>query len=415
MEFLILCVGTDGDFLPLVPLSRNLAARGHDVTLLGPPPFSYAARQSGLGFIPLWTADEQARFEKDIERMGGRYGLRYVSKHAIGWTESAYRIIQSLHSPGMTLLAPDHTAIWADVAASVQLGCRVIRFLIDPPHLPDAPGAAPDPPFGLVQNLLALQAAMDFQASVARLGLDPSRFSLSALPNARQGIPRFALWPEWLTPDVRDSRVRRFGFLYSEGGSLPPEDLERAGDLQRFAIFIAGPRANLDRWSVRFFRAALEASRRLGIGALLLRGTPPECELPKWAKWRASAPFSEVLPRASILVHHGGIGAAAAGIRHGLPQVLIPRLASQFTNAACLRRCGVACSIAHDRIHADVLYRYMARALGDNRMRRRARELSLRIDTHRDTENACDFIEEFSRNHSAIDYPDATDGKSLIP
>jgi len=58
-------------------------------------------------------------------------------------------------------------------------------------------------------------------------------------------------------------------------------------------------------------------------------------------QFRCVCSLQAVLPRAAILVHHGAIGTAAAGIRHGIPQVLIARLFTQYTNAEYLRHSDV--------------------------------------------------------------------------
>jgi rhamnosyltransferase subunit B len=52
-------------------------------------------------------------------------------------------------------------------------------------------------------------------------------------------------------------------------------------------------------------------------------------------------PFSLLLPRASALVHHGGIGTCAQGLASGLPQLVMPMAYDQLDNALRLKRLGV--------------------------------------------------------------------------
>lgn len=57
-------------------------------------------------------------------------------------------------------------------------------------------------------------------------------------------------------------------------------------------------------------------------------------------------PLSAVLPSCSAIVHHGGAGTALTALAHGVPQLVIPRLADQPANAAVIaaRGAGLVCS-----------------------------------------------------------------------
>ena len=48
-------------------------------------------------------------------------------------------------------------------------------------------------------------------------------------------------------------------------------------------------------------------------------------------------PLDHLLPHASAIVHHGGIGTAAAAIEYGIPQLIIPRVFMQPWNAHWLK------------------------------------------------------------------------------
>ena len=96
-----------------------------------------------------------------------------------------------------------------------------------------------------------------------------------------------------------------------------------------------------------FFAAAVDACRRLGRrGILLSRHTehlPPS--LPGTVMHAAYAPFSELLPRAAALVHHGGIGTTAQAMRAGVPQLLMPMSHDQPDNALRVEKFGVGAAL----------------------------------------------------------------------
>src|SRR5438477_8641259 len=65
MHVILATVGTDGDVFPHVGLGRVLRARGHPVTLAAPETYRARAAATGLGFVPLATAEEVGRMLAD--------------------------------------------------------------------------------------------------------------------------------------------------------------------------------------------------------------------------------------------------------------------------------------------------------------------------------------------------------------
>ncbi len=61
-------------------------------------------------------------------------------------------------------------------------------------------------------------------------------------------------------------------------------------------------------------------------------------------------PFSEVLPRAAMLVYHGGIGTLAQTIKAGIPHLVVPNGHDQFDNGWRIERLGLGRSIPQTRI-----------------------------------------------------------------
>jgi UDP:flavonoid glycosyltransferase YjiC (YdhE family) len=56
--------------------------------------------------------------------------------------------------------------------------------------------------------------------------------------------------------------------------------------------------------------------------------------------------LQRLAPRSAALVHHGGIGTCAQGLRAGIPQLVAPVFFDQPDNAARLAALGVSVSIA---------------------------------------------------------------------
>lgn len=56
-------------------------------------------------------------------------------------------------------------------------------------------------------------------------------------------------------------------------------------------------------------------------------------------------PQADLLPRCSVVIHHGGAGTMYGSLAHGLPQVVLPQGADNFVNGELLARCGAGVSI----------------------------------------------------------------------
>jgi UDP:flavonoid glycosyltransferase YjiC (YdhE family) len=78
-------------------------------------------------------------------------------------------------------------------------------------------------------------------------------------------------------------------------------------------------------------RLVLEGVRRSGKRAILLSGWAGigALELPKDVFLLDYAPHSWLFPRMAAVVHHGGAGTTAAGLRAGVPSIVVPILADQ--------------------------------------------------------------------------------------
>jgi rhamnosyltransferase subunit B len=84
------------------------------------------------------------------------------------------------------------------------------------------------------------------------------------------------------------------------------------------------------------------------------------------------APLSEILPKARLLVHHGGIGTAADALREGVPQWLFPSAHDQADNAQRLVDLGVGRRFEADPTPAVLAAAAMALARSEHQARAEA-------------------------------------------
>jgi UDP:flavonoid glycosyltransferase YjiC (YdhE family) len=88
------------------------------------------------------------------------------------------------------------------------------------------------------------------------------------------------------------------------------------------------------------------------------------------------APFSQLMPRCAINVHHGGIGSTAQGLRAGKPTLIVPHSHDQFDNAARCERLGTSLTLPANRLNAARLTTALRTILDSPQMKSRAATLA---------------------------------------
>ncbi len=116
-------------------------------------------------------------------------------------------------------------------------------------------------------------------------------------------------------------------------------------------------------------------------------------ELPANVRLFGYVPFSLLLPRAALLVYHGGIGTLAQGIKAGVSHLVVPHGYDQFDSGWRIERLGLGRSIPETRYRAPRVARAIASLLEDSGGAARRREFSARIDSTDSLERACRLLE----------------------
>jgi rhamnosyltransferase subunit B len=214
------------------------------------------------------------------------------------------------------------------------------------------------------------------------------------------------LFPEWFAPNQPDwpQPIVRAGFpLYDPhpGAALSPE-LERfLADGPAPLVFTHGT-ANAQ--AAGFFRHA-----RVAVGGLGADGKPVRAvflsahreqigpDLPASILWQEYVPLRRLLPRAALLVHHGGIGTTAEALQAGVPQLVVPLAHDQFDNGARVAALGVGASLAAaklgDPVRAAKLTRALGGLLGDPQVAARCAALRRRVASSPGMDTLCARLE----------------------
>lgn len=197
-------------------------------------------------------------------------------------------------------------------------------------------------------------------------------------------------------PDWPSSAVRT-GFAYFDQGprpGFPPELQEFLDNGPPPIVFTLGTAAVFSAGD--FYRQSITAAQRLGRRAVLLIGRDPanqiEGPLPDGIIAVQYAPYSQLFPRASAIVHQGGIGTTAQALRSGRPMLVMPHAFDQPDNADRVVRLGVGLTIPKAKYNAARATRALGRLLDDPSFARKAEAVGARIRQEDGATSACNLI-----------------------
>jgi UDP:flavonoid glycosyltransferase YjiC (YdhE family) len=229
------------------------------------------------------------------------------------------------------------------------------------------------------------------------LGLAPIRRPLHEWLHSPTRI--IGLFPPWFAAPAADwpPQVRLTGFPLYDG----PVSRALPAELVRFLldrgeppiVFTAG---TAQSHGESFFRAAVDACVRLGMRGVLISRSAGQlpAETPTSVRAFAQAPFGELLPRAKVIVHHGGIGTAAQALRAGIAQVVVPLAYDQPDNAARLKRLGVASILPQRRLNGAHLASTLRALLARPDLSAKLSEVARRFEHDSAVDDTCRLIEE---------------------
>lgn len=396
MRYLLTPVGSSGDIHPFIGLGAELRARGHEVLLTGAEPHRQVVERAGIQFLPTFTAEAYQAATEDPDLWHPRRGLAKVMEMAEESLVLTWRWLEEHYQPGRTMLVGHPVSFATRIfeertgapAATVHLAPSSIRSAHQVPALPSGVDISAAPlPFkrvlwSVVDHLLIdprIRPALNrFRA---RQGLPPVRRVFARWLNSPRAV--LGLFPPWFGPRQPDwpAPFHHASFpLWDDPDSHHDDPVTERFLADGPPPVVASP-GSANRQAAGFFRAVAGALQRSGRRGLFLTGYPEQlpADLPPTIHHCGYLPFSRVLPRASVFVHHGGVGSIAQGLAAGIPQLIMPMAYDQPDNALRARRLGVARWLAPGRFTTARVSRALDLLQGDAAVSRAADEIRSRL------------------------------------
>jgi rhamnosyltransferase subunit B len=402
-------MGSAGDVHPFIALGVALQARGHRATILTNPLFRPVVEAQGLGFLAVGTVEEANTAIANPELWHLRKGFSVIAQVMVPAIEQTYRLIEK-QADSNTVVAFSSLALGARLAqeklgvpsASVHLQPSIIRTYADQGMMGNVRLSASTPLWfkrGLFRLIDALVLDRRLKAPLnalrAKLGLPALDRVMHRWMHSPQLV--IAFFPEWFAAPQPDwpPNTHAVGFplwdAHGEAGPLAEaEEFLSAGAAP--ILFTPG---SAGATMQRFFKESIEAASRLGLRAMLVTNYPEQipAQLPANIRVFGYLPFSQVLPRAALLVYHGGVGTLAQGIKAAVPHLVVPHGYDQFDSGWRVEQLGLGLSIPERRYRARRVARTIEEILGDAAAPARRRNYAERINTADAVERACGLIE----------------------
>lgn len=380
MRLLIATVGSFGDVHPYLAIALEAKARGHQVTFATCSHYKEKIESEKLRFVAIPPDLSGFEFNEEARRRvmhpidGSRYVIQEVFlppieeayRILLGEAENADVLLGSTFALGIPLAAHKTKKPWF----TSYLQPAAIFSIYDPPQVP----ALPIMPWLRRFGTWPIRILKDFSNRGNRYFLKKlyelarrERIPTSAIPDLFGGASphgNLILFSKYFMPPTPDfpQPFTQCGFPFydkqdAHSTTLPPqlEKFLNQGDPP--VVFTLGTSAVLDPG--RFFDESAEAmhkSQRRGV--LLVSKLHAE----KYKTYNTTnlcivdyAPHSQLMPKALVNVHQGGVGTTAQALRAGRPMIVVPFSHDQPDNAMRVERLGVSQTIGRNHYNAQRL------------------------------------------------------------
>lgn len=418
MRIAMIAMGTRGDVQPYIALGQGLKAAGHFVRLITHENFEKLVRSYGLEFWPV-KGDVQAIMDtpemRDLLEKGNFLAItsrtaKASQQAAIDWAHDGLAACQ-----GIELLIAGVGGLFLGLALAEKLKLPLLQAYIFPFTPTRAFPAILFPRFisklGGDVNRLSHHLFRQIMWQGSRTGDRLARQQVLSLPPApflgsyhseyfqhpilygfsSFVIPKPSDWqntyvtgywfldeaPDWTPPKaLLDFLHKGSSPVYVGFGSMGSRNPEQTADLVLKAIAIAGQRAILQS----------------GWGGL------SKADLPDTVFIVDSIPHSWLFPRVAAVIHHGGAGTTAAGLRAGVPTIVIPFFGDQPFWGQRVAELGVGLEpISRKQLTTERLAEAIHRAVTDRPMRQRAADLGAKIQAEDGIANAVAIVHEIEQ------------------
>jgi UDP:flavonoid glycosyltransferase YjiC (YdhE family) len=417
MKFVLASYGTRGDVEPCAAVGCELLRRGHEVRMAVPPDLVGFAESAGLAAVA---------YGPDTQAMLDAHGNFWTCFFRNPWKiQDLIRLCREAWEP--------RTQCWGEMSTTLTSLADGADVLCT----------------GMVFEEVAANVAEYYDIPLATLHYLPVRAHGQLVPFLPAPLARTTMtvneWLSWrITKKVEDAQRRELGLPKATGPS--PRRIAERGSLEIQAydqVCFPGLAAEWAKWDGRrpfvgvmtmelptdadeevaswiaagtppiffgFGSMAVEspaatltmiagACAQLGERALVCAGWSDFSQVPRFehVKVVGAVNYAAIFPACRAVVHHGGVGTTAAGLRAGLPTLILSTDLGQAISGVQVKRLKVGTARRFSTTTQQSLVADLRRILAPQYVAR-ARELVTQMSKPAESVTAAaDLVENFAR------------------
>jgi UDP:flavonoid glycosyltransferase YjiC (YdhE family) len=418
MQILAIALGSQGDVQPYVALAKGLQADGHSVRMMTHTNYERLVTSHGLEFYPVKgnvqeiveSPEMRALLEKGNFLAINAHTSKLAQAAAIDWVEAGL-----IASQNVDLIVAGVGGLNVAVALAEKLQLPLLPAFL----FPFTPTRA-FPGILFPQSLGKLGGTFNWLSHLLLRQIMWQGFR-KADRIARQqvlNIPATSFWGPY-----KSAVMHRYPTIYGFSPSviskpadwqnteivgdwfLDASDLTPPADLVEFLHNGAPPvyigfGSMGSRKPEATAELVLQAIDRTGQRAILQAGWGglSKTDVPDNILMINSVPHSWLFPHMAAVVHHGGAGTTAAGLRAGVPSIVIPFFGDRPFWGQRVADLGVGTApIPRKQLTVERLAQAIDRAVTDPLIRQRAAELGARIRAEDGIGNVASIVREIER------------------
>jgi UDP:flavonoid glycosyltransferase YjiC (YdhE family) len=438
LRITIVSTGSQGDAVPYVALGMGLQAAGHKVTIGTHTDFAPMVRSRGLDFAAI--ADDSRALHESLEgrKMLVAQGnpfvfMRRYSEMRKRWMRSLVARIYAA-CKGADRIFVSSTAFLPGQAVCEKLGVPMvpIHYVSNCPSraiqhclMPEAPAWLPGRGF---YNWLSYIVVGEYFWQAVGTWVNDARVNVLGLKPLPPLGPPLALFADLqilygfsplVVPRPTDigphHEVTGFWYLDRLPDWRPPTALVDFLDAGPPPVSI-GFGSMQGSCADEITELVTKALKRCGQRGILLTGWGGLCPANHSDQIFAiqSVPHDWLFPRMAAVVHHGGAGTTASGLRAGVPNVIVPFMADQPFWGRRVAALGVGPEpIYHTRLTVERLAHAIRAAVNDPLMRMRAAALGAKLQVENGVGNAVEAFHRFVEGPAFVPRRVSIDGSRV--
>ena len=420
MRIVIIAPGTRGDVQPYIALGKGLQSAGHYIRLVSHSNFESLVASYGLEFWSFGNDVKDAVENSDMQALTekGNFLLllakmaKEAQREALRFAEGGLRAAQ-----GMEIVLSGLGGLFIGIAIAEKLNIPLVQAYVVPfsptremssvltPKLP--------PALNQISHLLTRQLMWQGFRSADTIARKKV-LNIPAAPllgpydsKSIHNMPILYGFSPLVIPAPSDwndqTHITGFWFVDEADDWQPPAallDFLQAGPAPIYIGFGSMSSRAPEQTADLIIQALKLTNQR----AILLSGWGglQKANIPDSIFMIDAIPHSWLFPRVSAVVHHGGASTTAAGLKAGVPSIIIPFFGDQPFWGQRVAELGVGSKpIPRKQLTAERLANAIREVVTNEDMRQRAAKLGKQIQTENGIESAVKIFNELKKRKAA--------------